>query len=86
MRAYRLLADKNLDIVNESFLYDVDDDFTSKQDYIKQAKDYTKRINKEYGTNYTYEKIFGEPKYEGWCYCKRCGEFYWEDEGCECDE
>lgn len=84
MKAYRLEANKELEIVNNSWLYDVDEDFTSKKAYIARAKQLTTRANKHFGTNYTYNELFGEPNSNGYCYCTKCGCYYWVGECCEC--
>ena len=81
---YRLEADKNLKIVNNSWLYDVDEDFTSKKAYIAAAIKLTDKANKEFKTNYTYNELFGEPVDIGWRYCSKCNEYYWADDGCYC--
>lgn len=85
MIAYRLETNKELEIVNKTWLYDVDESFRSKQEYIASAKEITEIANMEFKTNYTWQELFGEPKDIGWRYCKRCGEYYWSDEGCSCD-
>lgn len=82
--AYRLEADKDLEIVNNSWLYDIDEDFTSKAAYIKRAKKLTDRANKEFNTNFTYKELFGEPLDLGWRYCSQCGECYWFNDIHEC--
>ena len=84
MKAYRLEANKDLEIVNNSWLYDIDEDFTSKKAYIARAKKLTAKANKEFGTNYSYNELFGEPSSNGYCYCAKCGYYYWAGECCEC--
>lgn len=83
--AYRLEANKELEIVENSWLYDVDEDFLSKREYVKEAKRLTEKANKEFGTNYTYQELFGDPIDIGWRYCTECGEYYWGDDGCYCE-
>lgn len=85
MKAYLLSANKELEIVNNSWLYDVEEDFTSKKDYIAVAKKMTEKANKQFGTNFTYKELFGDPVDNGYRYCKRCGSYYWADDHCECD-
>lgn len=82
--AYRLESNKELDIVNNSWLYDIDEDFTSKKAYIARAKKLTEKANKEFNTNFTYNELFGEPVDIGWRYCSRCGECYWFNDDHEC--
>lgn len=76
-KAYRLESDKELDIVNNSWLYDIDEDFLIKQDYITRAETLTARINKEFNTNYKWYELFGKPKFIGWCYDKDTKQFDW---------
>lgn len=83
--AYRLEANKELEIVENSWLYDVDEDCLSKREYVKEAKRLTEKANKEFKTNYTYQELFGDPEDIGWRYCDKCGEFYWKDDGCYCE-
>ena len=85
MIAYRLESIKELKIVNNSWLYDIDEDFTSKKAYIERAEQLTRKVNKEFNTNYTYQKLFGEPEDIGWRYCKRCDTYYWKDDCCDCE-
>ena len=85
MKAYRLESNKELEIVNNSWLYDVEEDFTNKDKYIARAKKLTEKANKEFGTNYSYEELFGKPTDIGWRYCKKCGAFYWGDDWCDCE-
>ena len=85
MIAYRLESNKELEIVNNSWLYDIDEDFTNKKEYISAAKKLTRMANKEFNTNYSWVELFGEPFDCGYRYCKKCDFFYWSDEGCECD-
>lgn len=84
MIAYRLESNKELEIVNNSWLYDVDEDFISKKEYIAAAKKLTGKANKEFNTNYSWVELFGEPSNCGYRYCKKCGTFYWNSEECEC--
>lgn len=84
MKAYRLESNKELEIVNNSWLYDIDEDFTSKKEYIAKAKKLTDKANKEFNTNFTYKQLFGDPIDNGYRYCKRCGTYHWSSEECEC--
>lgn len=84
MKLYRLESNKELEVVNNTWLYDIDLDFTNKKDYIIKAKKLTKKINLELGTNYSYVELFGEPVYTGWCYCTKCHTTYWQGDSCYC--
>lgn len=84
--AYRLWAIKTIENVEESFLFDVDEDYTSKTKYIKAAKEYTKQFNEEFGTSYTYEEVFGYPIDFGYRYCSKCDTYFWSGDPCECEE
>ena len=83
-KAYRLETNKDLEIVNNSWLYDIDEDFTSKKAYIARAKKLTAKANKDFKTNFTYQELFGEPVDIGYRYCNRCGSYYWASECCDC--
>lgn len=84
MRAYRLESNKELEIVNNSWLYDIDEDFTSQKEYIARAKKLTEKANKEFGTDYHFMDLFGQPISAGYRYCSKCGCYYWLGESCEC--
>lgn len=87
MKAYRLWSDKTIDICENTWLVDIDEDYFSKKEYIENAKYYTDKANKEFGTKYTWQELFGEPEDIGWRYCKKHDCFYWEDDGCpECED
>ena len=83
---YLLESNKEIELVNETWLYDVAEDYFTKAAYIKRARKLTERANKEYKANYAWQELFGEPKDIGWRYCTDCDEFYWKDDGCSCDE
>lgn len=85
MIAYRLQP--HIDLCEEvyEYLYDVDEDFTSKKEYIREAKRLTNIVNKNFNANYHWKEVFIEPTDIGWRYCKKCEEFYWLDEGCCCE-
>ena len=84
-RLYRLWADKSIEGVDCDELWDVDEDYTTKKDYIKAAKAYTDGFNKRHSTTYTYQEIFGEPEEIGYRLCTDCGETFWvDDEEHEC--
>jgi hypothetical protein len=85
MKAYRVITDKT--ITNKKvldYLWDVEEDFTNKERAIAYAKKWTEKTNVMFLTDYNYIDLFGEIKYEGWCYCKRCDSYYWSDESCCC--
>lgn len=84
--AYRLWADKSIELVENSKIYEVDEDYLKKSDYIKAAQEYTKEFNQEMGVNYTWQELFGLPEDIGYRYCSKCDCFFWEGDGCECDE
>ena len=85
MKAYRLESNKELEIVNNTWLYDIDEDFISKKSYIARAKKLTEKANKEFNANYTWIQLFGEPFDCGYRYCPYCKTYYWQGEECECD-
>lgn len=84
--AYRLWADKTVDGVENSFLFDVDEDYTTKKEYIKAAKQYTQEFNNKYGTNYDWVDLFGNPIDIGYRYCSKCDTYFWEGDPCECED
>lgn len=84
MKAYRLESNKELEIVNTTWLYDIDEDFISKKSYIERAKQLTEKANNEFKTNHTWQELFGEPVDYGYRYCSRCGSFHWSSEDCDC--
>lgn len=92
MIAYRLEPVRELPKnVNNSqekvldYLYDIDEDFTSKKIYIERAKAITAFVNKKFKTTYIWGDLFEKPVDTGWRYCKRCDSVYWKDDNCECD-
>ncbi len=84
MIAYRLQPKEDLELKVDDYLYDVDEDYTSKKRYIERAKTWTKRVNTRFKTNYKWTDLFPEPTDIGWRYCKRCGEYFWKGEICGC--
>lgn len=84
MIAYRLQPHDNLCEEVHEYLYDIDEDFTSKTKYIKRAKKIAAKVNARFNTNYSWNELFPEPKYIGWNYCKRCDTYYWSDSICGC--
>ena len=84
--AYRLISNKTIKNVEDSFLYDIDEDFTTKKGYIKKAIEYTKSFNEDFKTNYTYKDLFGTPEDIGYRYCSKCDCFFWNDEDCCCED
>ena len=85
MKAYRLESNKELEIVNTTWLYDIDEDFISKKAYTERAKKLTEKANNEFKTNYTWQDLFGEPFDCGYRYCPYCKTYYWQGEECECE-
>jgi len=69
-----------------NFLYDVDEDYTSKKEYLKAAQNYAKELKKETGLSVGIETLFGMPVSDGYRYCSKCQQFFWEDEDCGCEE
>ena len=87
-KCYRLLADKaiaeELGVKVLDAVYDIDEDYTSKREYIKAAKAYTAKVNEEFGLNCTWQELFGEPE-AWWRYCTICGESFPADEDHDCE-
>lgn len=100
--AYRLLTIKDEDnYINAGYteqeakdiielLYDVDDDYKNKKDYIKDAKYYADYVKTKLNIDIDWKLIFDDitdPKYVSeYRYCPKCGEFFWAGEDCGCDE
>lgn len=72
------------------FLYDVDEDYTSKKDYVKWAKYYADRVKEKLNIDIDWKLIFDDVTdpnfYSDYRYCSKCGEFFWAGEDCGCDE
>ena len=85
MIAYRLLPYYNLPENVYDYLYDVDEDFTSKIKYVERAEKITSKVNARFNTSYSWNELFPKPTDIGWRYCKKCGEYYWCDDGCCCE-
>ena len=87
MNAYRLWTIKDEYKTKEEvidYLYDIDEFYTSKKEYIKNAKYYTKKVNEIFWTNYTWQHLFGDPEEnDGYRYCKKHDNYYFADECCE---
>ena len=83
--AYRLQPHDDLREDIQEYLYDIDEDFLKKTDYIKRAKVWTDRVNQEFKTNYNWTELFPQPTDLGWRYCTNCDEFYWKDDYCDCE-
>ena len=92
-KCYRLISEKGFmeeqgcstEQINS--LWDVDEDYTTKRDYIKSAKRYTEEFNKKFDTSFKYQELFGEPEDIGYRYCTLCEETFWADDGeHECEE
>lgn len=70
--------------------YDIDEDHTNKQSYIKRAKEYADKINKELNINIKWYVYFDDVRKKGfdqfYRYCSKCGSFFWAGESCECEE
>lgn len=88
MRAYRLESACKDNVKEEvkEFLYDIDDDFFTKEAYIKRAKAITFSVNYKFDTNYKWTDLFNKPIDIGWRYCEKCDTYYWADDECNCDE
>lgn len=84
MIAYRLQPNDNLPEDIQEQLYDIDEDFTTKQAYKNRAKRLTEFVNEKFKVNYKWDELFPKPTDIGWRYCKNCGEFYWKDDVCGC--
>ena len=67
------------------YLWDIDEDYDTKKDYIKAGEFYVNNFNKEFNTNYTYIDFFGEPRDIGWVRCGNCGQTHWADTECDCE-
>lgn len=80
---YRLVSDKGFmaeagfNIEQTDYLWDVDEDYTTKREFIKAAKRYTEEFNKEFNTSFTYQELFGEPEDIGYRLCTLCGATFW---------
>lgn len=87
-KCYRLLADKsildNLPRRLSNFLWELDEDFFTKAQWLKRAKEIVSKVNLEAEQEYTVEQLFGECNFEGWCYCTNCEEYFWTDDGHDC--
>ena len=87
-KCYRLLADKSVtDHLPRrwaNILWDLDEDFFTKAQWLKRAKEIIKELNQETDRKYTVEEIFGECSFEGWSYCTECDEYFWAEDGHEC--
>ena len=97
MKAYNLLGIKDEehyikngftqeqaeDIVRE--IWDDDEVFTSKREYIANARLFSKQVSKKLGYRVDWRILYGEPQYEGLEYCHKCGEFYWSDDYHDCE-
>lgn len=84
-KGYRLESDKSfldeLPVEQQNAMYSVDEDFTSKREWLREAKERTEAFNKRFNTTYKYQDFFGEPEdISGWCYCTYCKDFMWDDD------
>lgn len=91
-KCYRLSSDKGFmeergfTTEQVNFLWSVDEDYTSKREYIKSAKIYTADFNEKFNTSYTYGELFGNPEDIGYRYCTICEETFWTDDGHDCED
>ena len=100
-KAYRLWFIKDIENYTEAGLtekqarqvidlgFDIDEDYTNKQEYIKQAKNYADHINKELNINLKWFNYFDDVRknYDiGYRYCSKCGAFFWDGDPCDCEE
>ena len=83
--AYRLEPYNEIPTDIYEYLYDIDEDYTSKKRYIERAKKWTDRVNNKFNTNYKWNDLFPEPTDIGWRFCRKCGECYWKDDYCDCE-
>ena len=65
--------------------YDDDEDFISKKNYITYAKKRAEYYSKKLGFDIDWETLYGRPFESDYRYCARCGNFFFETDGCECD-
>lgn len=88
-KAYRLWVNIDIDkLPNEQqdALYDIDEDFRTKKEWLQTANEMTKNFNKKFNTSYTRQELFGEPDdIYNYRYCTICGEFFWADQEHECE-
>lgn len=85
-KCYRLISDKgfmeeqgfSVEQIDE--LWDVDEDYTTKKEYIKSAQKYTADFNRKFNTEVTYQELFGAPIDIGYRLCTNCGETFWIDD------
>lgn len=76
-----------LPLEQNNAMHGIDEDYTSKKEWLKNAKYYTKAFNERFNTNYKYQDFFGEPDdIPDWRYCTICGESFWADQEHECEE
>lgn len=66
--------------------YDIDEDFTSKKDYIDVAKSYAQHITDTLMLSHPldWRVAFGIPASYGYRYCSKCDTFYWDGDECCC--
>ena len=69
------------------FLYEEDEDFTSKAEYIRTAKYYCKECTEylKLTKPLDWKIAFGMPDDIGYRYCSKCEEFFWDGEPCGCE-
>lgn len=84
MVAYRLEPKNGLTEEISEYLYDIDEDYTSKAKYITRAEKLTAQVNTKFQTNYFWNDLFETPRDIGWRYCKKCGSSYWRNDCCDC--
>ena len=83
-KCYLLRSDKSvteeLGREVDNYLWDVDEDYTTKREYIKAAKAYTKEVNEKFNLSCTWQELFGEPEETSYRYCTCCGNTFWADD------
>lgn len=88
-KCYRLVF--NAALPHPSAAYwtgEIDEDYTSKKEWLKSAKAWAAQFNKENNTAFTVDDLFGDPDEfpnEGYRYCTVCGESFWLSEGHDCE-
>lgn len=80
------MAGQGFNIEQTNYLWDIDEDYTVKREYIKAAKKLTADFNKKFNYSFAYQDLFVEPKDIGYRYCTACGETFWIDDGHDCDK
>ena len=87
-KCYRLWVNagflQSLPVKQCNYMSDIDEDYLSKKEWLKNAKAYTTDFNEKFNTSYTYQDFFGEPDNTYWRYCTLCETSFPSDEDHEC--